>query len=277
MRATFIGRAMSFQAGRMLILCYGMPKSGSTLAFELVRGVLQNAGHPQETFINEERDPDALAKAGPGKRNFARALTREKIEGMVAKIGPDQKIAVKTHSRMPTGGFSWLEDLYESGDLRVVASYRDPREMCLSLLDAATKAEKSGFKAFAERTDLRTAAKGIERRIPHFREWGALKGTLRLDYDTAAFLPDNAIDEIERSLLVTCDREAAKNYTFNSAYTQKNKAKRGRYRELDEEQNAELLERFDEFIRRVCDMNDQGWFEERRAGLVAASKLAGAA
>ncbi len=261
----------------MLVLCYGMPKSGSTLAFELVRGVLQNAGHPQETFINEEREAHELAKTGPGARNFARALTREKIQGILEKIGPDRKIAVKTHSRMPEGSFSWLEDLYDSGHLRVVASYRDPREMCLSLLDAAARAEKNGFTAFAERNEMRYAAKGIERRIPHFREWGALKGALRLDYDTAAFLPDNAMDEIERTLTVTCDREAAKTYTFKTAYTQKNKAKPGRYRELDEKQNAELLERFDEFIRRVCDLNDQQWFDERRAGLIAASNLAGAA
>jgi hypothetical protein len=261
----------------MLILCYGMQKSGSTLAFELMRGVLQNAGHHQETFINEERDPEELAKAGPGKRNFARALTREKIERIMKKIGPDRKIAVKTHSRMPQGSFSWLEDLYDSGKLRVIASYRDPREMCLSLVDAATKAGKKGFTAFAEGTDLRAAAKSVERRIPHFREWGALKGTLRLDYDTAAFLPDNAIAEIERTLMVKCDYEAVKNYVFKEAYTQKNKAKPGRYRELDEKQNVELLERFEEFIRRVCDLNDQHWFDERRAGLVAASKLAGAA
>jgi hypothetical protein len=261
----------------MLILCYGMPKSGSTLAFELVRGVLQNAGHPQETFINDERDAGEMAKAGIGLRNFARGLTREKIEGMMTKIGPDRKIVVKTHSRMPAGSFSWLESLHDSGELRVIASYRDPREMCLSLLDAAVKAEKRGLSAFIEKVDLRNAAKGVERRIPHFREWGALKGTLRLDYDTVAFLPNDAIDRIERMLDVVSDREAAKHYTFNLAYTQKNKGKPGRYRELNEEQNAELMERFSEFMNRVCTLDDQRWFDERRAGLIAASKVAGAA
>jgi hypothetical protein len=258
----------------MLILCYGMPKSGSTLAFELVRGVLQNAGYPQETFINDERDASEIAKAGLGLRNFARGLTKEKIEGMIATIGPDRKIVVKTHSRLPAGSFGWLESLYDAGQLRVIASYRDPREMCLSLLDASVKAGKRGLNAFIEKTDLRHAAKGVERRIPHFREWAALKGTLRLDYDTAAFLPNDAIDRIERMLEVVCDRAAARHYTFNEAYTQKNKGKPGRYRELDEEQNAELMERFSEFLHRVCNLDDQRWYDERRAGLLAAASKA---
>ncbi len=79
----------------MLILCYGMPKSGSTLAFEVVRGMLRSAGCEQETFINDERDEAELAAGGLGVRNYANLLTIEKIQSMMTATGPNRKICVK--------------------------------------------------------------------------------------------------------------------------------------------------------------------------------------
>ncbi|HVU22439.1 MAG TPA: hypothetical protein VHE09_17035 [Rhizomicrobium sp.] len=254
----------------MLILCYGMPKSGSTLAFELVRGMLRNAGYPQEVFINDHRNADDLQGSGPGIRNFAKNLSDKKIADIAAEIGPNRKIAVKTHSAMPAGAFERMEDMQRRGDLLVVASYRDPREMCLSLLDAGRKITRDGANAFGGKADLDTAAQGVERRIRDFREWAAMKGTLRLDYDTVAFLPDDAMDKIEPVFGFTCDRAAVKQYAYKEAYTQKNKARRARYKELSPEQNAELMDRFGEFIRRVCDLDDQTWFDECRAEMMSA-------
>ncbi len=154
-------------------------------------------------------------------------------------------------------------------EIRVIASYRDPREIFLSLMDAAKKAKKLGLNAFAGRAAQEQAQQGIERRIEEFRVWGALKGTLRLDYDTVAFLPEDAMGLIEAALDIKSDRAAAKHYAFNEAYTQKNKAKRARYRtEMSTEQNTEMLARFGDFIRRVCGQDDQSWFDECRAALL---------
>ena len=262
---------MSFLAGRMLILCYGMPKSGSTLAFELVRGMLRDAGYPQDVFINDHRHADDLQGTGLGIRNFAKNLSEKKIAEIASEIGPDRKIAVKTHSAMPAGTFGLLEEMQQKGEIQIVASYRDPREMCLSLLDAARKNTRDGTNAFGGKADLETAAQGVERRIRDFREWASVKGALRLDYDTTAFLPDNAMDKIEPVFGFTCDRAAVKQYAYKEAYTQKNKARRARYKELSPEQNAELMDRFGDFIRRVCDLDDQSWFDECRAEMMSTS------
>ncbi len=56
----------------MLIISYGIPKSGSTLAYELLRGMLANAGFAQE-FAR-----DGEATAAPPRRGAR--LSREKIE-----------------------------------------------------------------------------------------------------------------------------------------------------------------------------------------------------
>lgn len=251
----------------MLVLCYGMPKSGCTPVFELVRAMLSLAGYPQETFINEERGGD---KSGSDMRNVARNLTREKIGRMLSAIGADGKVVVKTHSRMPEGQFRWLEELHENGQLCVVASYRDPRAMCLSALTSAAKRKKGISSEVIDTIELRHVAANLQRRIPHFREWGALKGALRLDYDSVALLTDDAMDRIEATLNITCDRITAKREALETSHVNKTKSRQDRYEELSGSQNAEMMERFGEFLHQVCNLDNQEWFDAKRPGLLRA-------
>ncbi|HVU22438.1 MAG TPA: hypothetical protein VHE09_17030 [Rhizomicrobium sp.] len=251
----------------MLILCHGMPKSGCTPVFELVRSMLLHAGEPQETFINEERREDRVS---PLMRNFARNLTREKIERMLSAIGPGRKVLVKTHSRMPEGQFRWLENLYDAGELRVLASYRDPRAMCLSVLASAAKRNKA-TTGVIDTVELRHAITSVQRRIPHFREWGALKGTLRINYDTAVLLLDDAMDHIEAALGIKTNRAAAKRDTLETSHVSKVRDRRERFDEFSDAQNTELVERFGEFLSQVCALDNQAWFDARRPSLLKAS------
>jgi hypothetical protein len=249
----------------MLVLCYGIPKSGSTLAFELVKGMLQSAGFEQETLVNDRLDPERLKRATTSQRNYVSSLTKQKIKRLMTQIGPDRKIAVKTHARFHDGLFSWIERLQADGELQVIASYRDPREICLSLMDAGAAARSRGVKTFSGVGDIRRARRNVQKRIEEFRKWASLPGTLRLSYNTVAFAPDDAIDRIEEALNIKCNREAAKKYAFEIASTQKNKAVKDRYRlDLTPEQNGELLDVFGEFIERACERDDQAWFSSVR-------------
>jgi hypothetical protein len=247
----------------MLVICYGIAKSGSTLAFEVVRGVLTSAGHSQK------RVPSAAVKPR-GRGNYLAALDRDAVTDLIGAIGPDRIVAAKTHMTFPDEMFGWLEELQAARKLQVVASYRDPRDMCLSLVDAGARAREAGREGFSNIHDLRRAAKLIEAAIPKFRKWGALRGTLRLYYDTVAYDPDEAIDRIERVLGVVADRDAVKKHAFEKSFTQKNKATRNRYEdELNERQKQEMLERFGVFITEVCERNDEEWFSSFRAQMLS--------
>lgn len=247
----------------MLVISYGIPKSGSTLAYEVIRGVLMSAGHPQDAVYNDRRDED---DPGRGlKRSFMVNATREKIEELMAQIGPDRVIAVKTHSSFDSEIFPWLEEKQAAGALKVIASYRDPRDICLALMDAGERSRAKGRKAFSSVEDLEKAAHNVERRARAFLKWAALKGTLRLDYDMVAFETDKAIDRIEETLNVKSDRAEVMRYAFEDAHTLKNKAKRHRYMdELDDEEKETLRKIFRKFIRKVIEKNDQSWFDEYR-------------
>jgi glucuronate isomerase len=226
----------------VLVLCYGIQKSGSTLAFEMVAAALKTAGFAQ-AFVRNDRDRKT--------RNFVAHITRDKIEELVREIGPDRRIAVKTHSGFPQALSPWLERLMAEGALRVIASYRDPRDVCLSLLDAGAKSRAAGVKDFAGIVTLDDAADYVERRLAVFARWAALNGTIALDYETVAFTPHDAIDAVEAALGIVSDREAVLRHAFGEAKTLKNKARPARHRdELSAEDHARLTARFGDFIDR---------------------------
>ncbi len=241
----------------MLILCYGIMKSGSTLAFELVKGMLENVGHPQT------RLPDGPVDAAR-RQNYISSLDEDRIDALLAAIG-DRWVAVKTHAGFDDQLFPRLEDLQARRAVQIIASYRDPRDICLSLMDAGAKARARGVPTFAKMRDLDSAVSRVREQLPKFRKWASVNGTLRLNYETVAFASDEAIDLIEHRLNIVCDRAVAKKHAFEEAFTQRNKAKSERFREeFTPSQNAQLLEAFGPFIRDVCERDDQAWFANHR-------------
>lgn len=246
----------------MLVICYGIAKSGSTLAYELVKGVLMSAGHDQKKLRSRGLKPRR-------RGNYMASLKRDELSELVDTIGPGRIVAAKTHMVFPDDMFEWLEELQAARKLQVVASYRDPRDMCLSLVDHGERSRTKGTKDFARIRDLEDATRLIAKAIGKFARWASLEGSLRLYYETVAYAPDDAIDAIEKALGVTCDHAAAKAHAFEDAFTQRNKATRNRYEdELDDDEKREMLENFGPFIARVCQANDPAWFAEFRASLL---------
>jgi hypothetical protein len=242
----------------MLILCYGITKSGSTLAFELVKGMLASAGHAQDVL------PGGVVF--PGKKiNFISKVNRDVIDRLLAAIPDDRMIAVKTHAMFDRETFAYLEGLQAERKVQAIASYRDPRDICLSLIDANARARLMGKDSWARATDLENTVPGVLRQLRVFSNWASMKGTLRLDYAVVAFAPDKAIDAIERFLGITSDRVAAKRHAFHKAFTQKNKAIPERHvSELSPRQKEEMDKVFGDFIERVCVANDAAWFSGYR-------------
>jgi hypothetical protein len=250
----------------MLVLCYGMQKSGSTLAFELTCGVLQSAGFEQVFIRNDLHEP----RDGRVYRNYVEDISADAIEDLISTAGPARKIAFKTHSTFPDELFPRLEELQAKRDLQIIASYRDPRDICLSLLDAGEKSrelERGGFGRFET---LDEAAEFVKGRVARFRKWASLKGTLRLEYETVAYAPDEAIDRLEAVLGVTANRTEAMKHAFEDAFTQKNKATRRRYEtEMTDKQKRQMEKIFRRFLNNACEEDNQAWYDKCRTNILA--------
>jgi hypothetical protein len=247
----------------MLVICYGMAKSGSTLAFELTKGVLSAAGHDQGKVKS-----DGLKKRRGG--NYIAELTRESLVDIVDAIEPGRIVAAKTHKCFEDEEFSWVEEFQVQRKIQIVASYRDPRDMCLSLVDHGARSREKGQESYANIEDLDDAARLIANAIPKFRRWAALSGSLRLYYDTVAFSPDAAIEALENVLGVTCDHEEVKKHAFEDSFTQRNKAQKMRFEsEMSDAEKSDMQRRFGEFIEHVCERNETQWFSSYRDRVLA--------
>ena len=245
----------------MLVLCYGITKSGSTLAFELVRGILESAGHVQE------RLPDGPVNPGH-PINYSQPLNKKRLNQLLSAVG-ERSIAVKTHGGIGDPMFAYLDELGDARRLQAIVSYRDPRDICLSLVDAGVKARAIGMVEFSEIADLNGAVATVAEQIEKFVKWAALRNALVLDYDTVAFAPDRAIASIEERLSVRADHERVKRYTYEEAFTEKNRAQRDRFRaELTPAQNAELRRVFGEIIANFSEADPGPWRAQTRAEIL---------
>ena len=245
----------------MLVISYGITKSGSTLAFELVKRALINSGHPQDRLSDEV--------VAPGhKINFIESVSPERIQKLDREIGDDRIIVVKAHTGLNRETFTYLDPLCAEGRLKVQAIFRDPRDVCLSMIDAGRNARANGLSAFAEIRDMSDAIESVERQLSNLRRWGAVSNALLISYDAAAFDTDTAITSIENYLGISCDHKTVLNEVMNEAFTQKNKAVRSRHlQELSDSDRKIMDIVFGVFLKRVCTQGDFSWFSDVRRSL----------
>lgn len=249
----------------MIVLSYGMTKSGSTLAFELCKSVLQQRGYDQR------RLPDG-AVAPWHHINFFNTLTVENLQRALDEVSPKEIIAVKTHVAIGPDERAFIEKRIAEASIKVHVNYRDPREVCLSLVDAGVQARERGRPAFAEIHTLADAARIVRRQLGVCRRWGAVRGALHLYYNDVAFDTRHAVDQMCTDfgfeLLSPAEYDTIVDGLFHNTFTQKNKAVIDRYKELTDRQNAFLIEQIpgiQDFISRVCVERDHSWFRPASA------------
>lgn len=227
----------------MLVFSYGIPKSGSTLAFELAKAVARLGGHRQRKL------PAALLPGGH-KVNFAQDLVAADLPRL-AQAATGRILLVKTHA---CPGPEWMAEyraLAERGLVSAHVNHRDPRDICLSLLDAGRLARSRGERAFAEFVTLEDAAAGVRRYLGEHAAWAALPRTLALDYAICAFRMPEAVEAIKAELGIACPNWLVRLWVQRFAFTYRNKAVPARHvSELTPEQSAWLAREFAPWLPR---------------------------
>lgn len=225
----------------MVVFSYGIPKSGSTLAFQLARCVAMLGGHRQRLL------PPPLST--PGHRvNFHLDLDPALLRAVAERAG-GRILLMKTHARP---GPEWIAEytrLAAEGRAAAHVNHRDPRDICLALLDAGKGARRAGAAAFSEYVTLDDAARRTAAYLDELRLWTALPGVLELRYEVCAFRMDEAIDRIKAHLGLRCPNWPVRFYANRIAFTHRNKAVPERHRrELDPAARARLNEVFGPYL-----------------------------
>lgn len=229
----------------MVVFSYGIPKSGSTLAFRIATCVATLGGHWQALA------PATLLPAKLHRLNFAEELDPALLPRLVEWAG-ERIMVVKTHARPGPEWIAAYAALAERGLVRAHVIQRDPRDICLSLLDHGTLARAKGEWAFSEFVALEDAVSAVSRYLDEWAIWAALPNTLPLRYEVCAFRMDEAIDRIKADLGIACRNWPVRLYAGRIAFTHRNKALPERHRdEMDPETAERLTALFHPYLARM--------------------------
>ncbi|MCF4164855.1 sulfotransferase [Zavarzinia compransoris] len=244
----------------MLVISFGIPKSGSTLAFELAKAALTFAGYPQHRLPDDLVLPESSV-------NFMNKPDIEHVEAVLRFMTPDRRLIVKTHNRPPPRELPHFEALVRAGRIKIQLPVRDPRDTCLSLVDAGDKARATGQAGFAHIHTLEDARAVVGRHIRKFQIWAALSDALLLPYDQCAFDTETAIRRICAHLGIDAPVPEVRDHVMNHAFTQFNKGVADRHvtemQPVDSESiRAEFAPFFRDFIE--ADGSDSVWVRQFR-------------
>lgn len=225
-----------------IYLSYGIPKSGSTLAFELTKAAFEQNGCPQIRLSGFATDAQSV--------NFIDHFPDEVAERLLTAVECiGYPIVVKTHGPLTPA----VHRLLENGNAIGQCVYRDPREIILSLLDAGERARRKGRKAFSEVTSIEFAAERVMKRIAMMKEWMAAPNVIPLFYSDIAFKTRKVVRVIADQIGLPVDAERAERTVKLSKFTQFNKGQKDRYlTDLSPGQNHALYLEFKDFIDAYC-------------------------
>lgn len=200
----------------MLVFSYGVPKSGSTLAFQMARAAAFLSGHSQGLL------PPPLST--PGHRvNFHQRLDVDVLRRVAERSG-DRILVIKTHDAPGEAWAAAYRDLAARGQAKAIVNHRDPRDICLSLCDAGRMARARGESAFAEFVTLDDAARRVQGYLAELNAWRGLPGLLELRYEVCAFRMNEAISAIRAHLGLRGPAWPVRFFVRHIAFTHRNKA-----------------------------------------------------
>jgi len=217
----------------VLVFSYGIPKSGSTLAFQIARVAALFGGHSQRLLPAPLRTPGH-------KVNFQQVLDPELLERTAARaVG--RVLVIKTHD---TPGRAWAaayRALAGRGEAAAIVNHRDPRDICLSLCDAGRVARERGEAAFAEFVTLADAAARVQDYLVELEGWRDLPRLLELLYEVCAFATRRAIEAVKTHLGLRSPTWLVRFHAGRIAFTHRNRAVPERHlAELSGDERASL-------------------------------------
>ncbi len=235
----------------VIIISYGVEKSGSTLAFEMTKAIVELNGHPQARLA------DGLVNEGPAI-NEVGPWTDERLSQLV-EATRGTKIVVRTHHAPRRLSSSHVLEYIDAGEVRIQVVFRDPRDMVVSMIDDGVRA-----RALHERrhSDIRTVDDAIPllgRRLRALRQWGWFP-SLRLPYEVFAFDRARGPQLIAEYLAMTADPGAVWG-RLEGRHTRRNVGRPHRYRtELWPGEITRIERAFPLYLELVQGTPATGWF-----------------
>jgi len=175
----------------MIYISYGQPKSASTYVVWLINRILRvhYKVSPREFRHN------VLPK---DYRNDFQFVSGRLIETMNEFVPADFVCPVKTHAPPD----ETIVRMLASAEVKACASFRDPRDVALSLLDIGEKerTKETQRPAFANIHTIDDVVPKVAKGLRTLKKWLAVEGVLPVPYEMTARRPDLLVMRIIRQL-----------------------------------------------------------------------------
>lgn len=236
-----------------LYICFGVPKSGSTLAYQLTRAAAARSGFDQSA-LSESDTVTTQANAIDGAPDvFAETLAAAERAGR-------HMVVVKTHAD-PTEA---VAEAARTGQVLIQVHARDPRDVALSMCDAAKRGDSwGGEKGGPAIRRPEDTLPRIRRLVRRHNAWASLPGALCLSYEQTAFSPLAAARKIAKHMGVRAAplRDA---FVAKRRFTQFNQGRSQRYlAEMDTGQREQWYLEFKDHIGTYCPPPDGALWPSR--------------
>jgi len=223
-----------------IYICYGITKSASTFAWQLIKRIAISGGLPIATLTSK-------SKGRNSPEDYIDPVSQTNLDLIRSDVG-DFPVVIKTHGGVTPAAAG----LVAEGKAEVFVSYRDLRDVALSLLDHGARSRAKGIKDFAQFHELADTLEDIKAQIQRLEGWVKSCKPLLLSYDEICFDTPSTISRIAERLGVSVDIEAIfAEFDLNKDLIgQFNKGERRRFeREMDSETSALFIETFVRYYR----------------------------
>ena len=224
-----------------IIICFGIPKSASSFSWQLVKRIAILGGKDVATLTRHSKGSDAPEDAIDPVSGAKLALVQEEIGTRTAVI--------KTHGAATKEAI----DLVKQGQSKVFVSYRDLREVALSLIDHGVRSKAAGHNVFAEFLTPRNFIETLKDSVKRMQSWVDNCDPLLLPYNWVSFDTRDTIEAIARKLEVDVSVDGVLE-TFSdrkNSIIHFNKGVRDKFKsDMDEETGAVFLRTFEEYYKK---------------------------
>ena len=224
-----------------IYISYGITKSASTFAWQLIKSIAIQGGLPVATLTSKSKGVDS-------PEDYIDPIIDEKLRLIGADVG-DAPVVLKTHGYVtPT-----VARLVTEGKAQVFVSYRDLRDVALSLLDHGARSRHQGIRDFAEFYKPLDTFDTIRDQVERFENWVQSCEPLLIPYDEICFDTRTTIHRVAERLgvFVNVDAVFAHFEENKSQIGQFNKGKQRRFeREMSRETSEVFLDQFFNYFRK---------------------------
>lgn len=217
----------------MLIISAGMQKSGSAFFYNVINELVIESGGADARQVKTARQLDGVMKWD--NNNIGRLYFYKIIRLWLISLS-EGDFVVKTHS----GPGMSARILNKLGLIKIIYSYRDPRDALLSAIDHGKKILSSGNDhTFSKMVDFDSAISNVKNWAGIWKKYTKMHGVLKIKYEEMMENPVECAQLIEKflGLSVSYERREKIIWRFSrnnpdreSAGLHFNKAKTNRYK-----------------------------------------------